>query len=769
MSSQLHLVPTPFHVASARLLEGVGDPNPDWMRLNVIGDVLVTRLAGINAHASLAALAPALSAALSSVRIGVDPEQVAKLVDRLSAMGLFEQENGILRLSVPPCVAATKVEAVGFIQDHLRSGLLAVGKEPGLGGAQLREILRGYGEAAELWRLDPVEARWPVLKAVASLTPKERAQLAAFLRVVDAPEQTRLTDTLSLMLEDTIPADWLSRQAPHLLGRDIMIITPEGLFNPAGGLGRVTQYHTSGMARLAGSLATVWVFEPMYSFRAVSERESDLERLDYGALSRELRAAPPERVRRLSIDVRGRDVPVDVYRSRLPDGRIACLLADPTEYFARVIYAYGRFGQASWAEFSEWISEGAVAAIAAEMRERRASQGAAYRPPLISAHDAQTALAPEVKLRLDQSGDPVLREAREYFTTHTILNRSGEDLESMGIPQGHRWAGDRLGWLDATSFGIRIADGRNAVSSCHAAEVESIDPGFEIVAISNGTSIRDFEDTLRAVGALDVRNPTVEDITRAKRAAKLDLASALGIPANEREDFADRLLVSYSGRMVPEKVSRGTNGALVDDNLRELMRQGVVVVIYGNVQPASKESRRLYDGFARLSADLLRARHPGRLLVRTGWNQRDQIDLLKATDLQVQISDSVRSPNLSFRDGKAVGTEAAGYTEAPVGRFAGLQMGPVEVHGLLNRVGTLIDWSRPGSGSVLLAREPTSTAYLEEILTAAHHFEHAPSVYYSMGQKAYALGVVYDALLTAAEYLRQFSETWAPRPSRATG
>ena len=212
--------------------------------------------------------------------------------------------------------------------------------------------------------------------------------------------------------------------------------------------------------------------------------------------------------------------------------------------------------------------------------------------------------------------------------------------------------------------------------------------------------------------------------------------------------------------MVPEKVSRGYNGALVDANLRELARRGAVVVIYGNVQPANQDSRRLYDDLDRLSAQLAHEGHPGRLLVRTGWNQADQVALLEATDLQVQVSDSVRNPGFSFVDGKPVGTEAAGYTESPVGRFAGLQMGPVEVHGLLNRVGTLVDWSRPGSGSILLARVPTSAAYLDELLTAARHFEEQPEIYYSMGQRAYALGVVYDALLTAAEYLRQFSQTW---------
>jgi hypothetical protein len=734
------------------------------MRLNVIGDVLLARISGADQRASFATLAPALSAALSALRIGVDAEHLERLVGRLAAMGVVAQSEGLLRLAVTPYVAATKLEAVAFIQDHLRSGLRALAEEPSVGRALLAEILRGYGEAAELWRLDPVEPAWPVLKAVATLTPTERARLAEFLHPTDTSQQTTLEDRLALMLDSPIPSDWLARHAPRLVGRDIILVTPEGLFNAAGGLGRVTQYHTSAMVRLAGDLAAISVYEPMYSFHPAHGGESRLERIDYDDLSRHLGATPPQRVRAITINVRGRDVAVQVYRSRLPDGRVAYLLADPTEYFARAIYAYRRFGQASWAEFSEWLSEGAVAAIAAEMRERRAAEGDRYRPPLISAHDAQTALVPEVKLRLDQSGDSILWEAREYFTTHTLLNRSGEDLEAMGIPAQHRWAGDRMGWLDATSFGIRAADGRSAVSSGHAAEIESIDAGFEIVAISNGTSIRDFEDTLRAAGASDPRNPTVDEIARAKRGAKLALASVLGVPEGEHEDFASRLVVSYSGRMVPEKVSRGENGALVDGNLRALARNGAVVVVYGNVQAGSPESGRLYGDLAALSFQLAREDHPGRLVVRTGWNQRDQIDLLKATDLQVQVSDSVLNPNFSFRDGKPVATEAAGYTESPVGRFGGLQMGPVEVHGLLNRVGTLIDWNRPGSGSVLLAREPSSAAYLDEMLTAAHHFAHHRDVYYSMGQKAYALGRVYDALLTAAEYLRQFSKTWAGSP-----
>jgi len=764
MSSNPTTPAAPFAqvATSRRLLEGVGDMNPDWMRLNVIGDAIAARLAGANVNVPLAELIPTLSAGLESVRLGVDAQQLTALVDRLRALGLVSIDGGALRLAVPIAVFATKLEAIGFIGSQLRAGLRAVAEEPRAGTAFLSEILASYAAATELWKLDPIEARWPALKAVARLRPDERAQLAAFVAAVGPGARSRLEDSIGLMLENPIPADWLVHEAPHLVGRDIFLVTPEGLFNAAGGLGRVTQYHTTAMARLAGNRATVSIIEPMYGFRAAARPHAEIDRLDYQALAREAGATPPERVRELMLDIRGRPVPMQVYRSRLQDGRVAVLLADPSEYYARVMYAYGRFGQASWAEFAEWISEGAVAAIAAEMRDRRAARGDAYRPPLISAHDAQTALVPEVKLRLDQGGDPVLWEAREYFTTHTVLNRPGENVESMGIPDGHRWAGDRMGWLDATSFGIRIADGRNAVSSAHAAEVESIDPGFDIVAISNGTSILDFEERLRTSGARDLRNPTVEEIERAKTAAKKELALALGFAAGEAEDLSRRMVISYSGRMVPEKVSRGENGALVDANLRELARLGVVVIVYGNVQPGSDESARLHQGLVRLSGEVAAQSPPGRVIVRSGWSQRDQIALLAATDLQVQVSESIRSPTLSFANGKPVGTEAAGYTEAPVGRFGGLQMGPVEVHGLLNRVGTLVDWNKPGSGSVLLAKAPTSAAYLEEMVTAALCFQRDPGLYYSMGQAAYALGPVYDALLTAAEYLRQFSRTWLP-------
>lgn len=132
-----------------RLLEGLGDLNPDWTRLNVIGDVLITRLAAPSSHASFESLAPVLSAALDAVRLGVDDQQLERLVDRLTSLGLFKKTDGALSLAVSPYVAATKLEAVRFIQEQLRSGLSAIAEDPAAGGALLRQLLRGYAEAAE--------------------------------------------------------------------------------------------------------------------------------------------------------------------------------------------------------------------------------------------------------------------------------------------------------------------------------------------------------------------------------------------------------------------------------------------------------------------------------------------------------------------------------------------------------------------------------------------------------------------------------------------
>src|SRR5450631_1994403 len=68
---------------SRRLLEGVGDMNPDWMRLNILGDAIAARLAGTGVRAPLAELTPTLSAALEAVRLGVDAQHLAALVERL--------------------------------------------------------------------------------------------------------------------------------------------------------------------------------------------------------------------------------------------------------------------------------------------------------------------------------------------------------------------------------------------------------------------------------------------------------------------------------------------------------------------------------------------------------------------------------------------------------------------------------------------------------------------------------------------------------------
>src|SRR5262249_2630226 len=142
----------------------------------------------------------------------------------------------------------------------------------------------------------------------------------------------------------------------------------------------------------------------------------------------------------------------------------------------------------------------------------------------------------------------------------------------------------------------------------------------------------------------------------------------------------DKIVISYSGRMVHEKAGRAR--AFTDANLEALVRRGAQVVIYGNVQN-SDGSRKLFRDLERLASKLNPAGHPGRLVVRTGWGVGEQVELLAATDLQVQDSDRA--------------TGASEYTEADVSANAGLQLGPPWIEGIINRQGVPLDRTRAGS------------------------------------------------------------------------
>ena len=95
----------------------------------------------------------------------------------------------------------------------------------------------------------PVEGRYPILKAVTQLEKDERSNLVEILKSRGDLRKLTIVDTLLLMLDKDIPQDWASQQTPNLVGRTIYQVASE-IWNPAGGLARVMQFHGMAMPDL---------------------------------------------------------------------------------------------------------------------------------------------------------------------------------------------------------------------------------------------------------------------------------------------------------------------------------------------------------------------------------------------------------------------------------------------------------------------------------------------------------------------------------------
>ncbi|HOG23342.1 MAG TPA: nucleotide sugar dehydrogenase [Candidatus Omnitrophota bacterium] len=304
---------------------------------------------------------------------------------------------------------------------------------------------------------------------------------------------------------------------------------------------------------------------------------------------------------------------------------------------------------------------------------------------------------------------------------------------------------------DSTSAGVRSADGASAVAAVHRHEVAPLDPDSTVVAITNGDRREISSSVFRKIfknlfPGEDPEFITAEQIVSVKRAAKEKLEEEMQWGLDP-----DKIVISYSGRMVQEKAGRSR--AFHTQNLRELVRLGAQVIIYGNVQ-SSIESREMFEELRRLS-DELNGVGPGKLIVRTGWSIEDQRKLLAATDLQVQDSDRDR-----YR-----GTGAAEYTEADVSVNGGLQMGPAWLEGIIQKQGIVLDRTRPGSGNTIIPASDNVTpdaanddpvAYMNAFRWVIDTFNNDRIHLASYQAASVRLSRVLNSDLPAAEYLRQF-------------
>ena len=609
----------------------------------------------------------------------------------------------------------------------------------------LRERLNNYNALLNFLKLlswatnikfkHPVEARWPVLKAVALMNKAEQQKLVSILADTGTFLQTDpLINSILLMSGQPMKGkNWLRENAPLVAGRRIYQIACE-IWHPGregGGLKRVMRHHGKALKRLIGSDAELIHIEPY--FPAGMDREGKIKPLDWGNVIENIREYT-------SFMVMVGEEPVEaiVYSGKTREmGIPVFLIRDKASYYVKMLYYFG--GEyTSWEDFSEFFSRAALKLIVMEEDKERERLGAEYRPPIVHTNEAQTALVNI--LRFIEA--PNLNEALFWFTTHTYGNRGvfskeeGERiLNRWKVPDAMKWWFIRSGCIDISSGGIRSAEGVNGVSETQVEEVQSYDEGVPIISITNGDdrgySAKDFRKFFRdsfPEPDADVEFPQSWQIETVKRIAKVRLGLNPYQP-----------VISYSGRLVEEKAGR--KRAFTDENIEELVKAGAQVVIFGNVQQG-EDSKRLYEGLKELQERLERKKeYPGKLILVNKFTIEEQIALLAATDIQVLDSDR--------------GTEAAGYTEADVSANAGLVLGPPYKEGIIQAQGEMLNFAVPGEGNTVIPANPKAESYLAVLKRLIEMNTSDLARYQATSVR---LSRILEAELTAAEYLRQWDE-----------
>lgn len=495
----------------------------------------------------------------------------------------------------------------------------------------------------------------------------------------------------------------------------------------------------------------------------------------------------------------------------------------------------------TWKDFSVFYSKASLELIRHVEnleKEKKSKAGEEWKAPFVHTNDSQTALfsvyaaierdTQEEKREQDPEFviDPVLEEMIIGFTTHTYINRMDYTLEEgygdrvmeeMDIPFKYRELFKRIKEnrhvYDMACGGLRSSDWQGVVSRDHGDGVRQFDEWVNytpetflkelfakrraevrMIAVSNGDNRKKSAEVFRRTGRhLEEENhrdflegfnpdqPTPEQIIAIKEKAKQDLRLDRRRFKTSREEKTEHFLeagqpvISYSGRLVPEKAGR--QRAFTDENLEFLVRKGVQVVIYGNVQTKNPQSTRIKEEFETLIERFREKNYPGALIFVPRFSLDEQRALLAATDIQVQDSDKK--------------TEAAGYTESAIAVCGGLQMttpragngeGLLKAQGLpisLEEFGnTVIHRGVMGNTLIPVVDDPADPstwsrqAYLEVFSTVLGLKEENPdfddvlrrlSIYQASSVR---MSRVVDAKLTAAEYLRQFSMASVDKPRR---
>jgi hypothetical protein len=696
-------------------VENLGALSPEWYLLNLLSQTMVNMKEQFGGEAL------------------IDEERIAAvLTDEFIARGFKLNEGQIKELLYKP---KKRFEELAILTSDYKWII-----------RNLRERLNNYNALLNFLKIlswatsikssHPVEARWPVLKAVALLEKEEQKGLVSILEDTGVFLQTDPLINSILLMSGKVSDNWLKENVPLLTARRIYQIACE-IWHPGregGGLKRVMRNHGKAIKRLIGEDAELIHIEPYFPYGL--NREGKVVEVEWKKSIKNIREFI-----RFAVEAGGKPVEVVVYTGKTREEDIPIfLIRDKEAYYVKMLYFYGG-DYTNWADFTEFFSRAALKLICTLEERTLERLGEGYKSPVIHTNDAQTAPLNVFRFFGEYRNRAVLNDALFWFTTHTYGNRGIYDYEEGNrilsrwkLPEEVKWwfMRSEARVIDISSVGIRSAEGVNGVSEIQVEEVKEYDKGVPLISITNGDD-RSFSakvfrgiltDTFKDV---DVEFLEPQQIEIAKRIAKVRLGLNPYQP-----------VISYSGRLVDEKV--GLKRAFTDENIEELVKMGAQVVIFGNVQPGVG-SQKLYEGLIALLNRLEAKRYAGKLIVVNNFILEEQIALLAATDIQVQDSDR--------------GTEGAGYTEADISANAGLQVGPPYKEGIIQAHGAIVNFAVPGEGNTIIPANPTPQSYLAILKRL---IEMNPADFAKYQATSVRFSRILEAGLTAAGYLRQWNK-----------
>ncbi|HOU35655.1 MAG TPA: amylo-alpha-1,6-glucosidase, partial [Candidatus Omnitrophota bacterium] len=740
--------------------------DPEWLESYITAQAILSMADSCETALSVSAIIDPAASVFADHGLAADRARILQRLEGLRRRGLIRAEDNnfslefdsTVYLNAEPRVIAVWAHDFEYIRRDIERSMSE-------GRQALFAAVDAYASVLDQWSQYPIESMYPVLQAIAQMIAEDQQKLVDWLLTRSQWMRSSLINAIILMLDfDRGSANWLEKWAPQLSGRSIYVVAAE-ISLLAGGLGRVEQYHSTAMARLGAKILYV---EPYYM--KTRDKLGRVVTLDYSKLP-----VPVSNIRRMkqvfNTFVGGSPVAFHVYEAVNELGIRTYMIKDIKGYYVNILYEYNTSdAPASSFEFTEFFTKAALELIRFLEVKQLEELGSAYKAPLVDINDGQALplaawrrIFYGEKSRIMTEGTDsreidnayrILDEAIFSATTHTYRNRVfiGGDikgyglqfLRAAGVPDEWLWLflrkelnGDNL-W-DMTSAGLRSADVTKAVSAIHAYEMNARDPGTDLVGVTNGDnrvySAEFFRKELDRIGVSDYEHVTPEQVAKAKQAAKKNIG------LNPQQ-----MVVSYSGRLVPEKAGR--DRAFTDSNIERMVKAGIQVVIYGNIQPY-EASQRIGVELQQLRDRIERMRYAGRFIFKAKFNIDEQRQLLAASDIQVQDSDRY--------------TGAAEYTEADVSANAGLQMGAPFWEGIIQHQGIAINRRRQ-TGNTLIPASVDPQSYLDAIFWAHDEFKNGSLGIYQAQSVRFSR--VLEASLTAAAYLTLWSNAFLQRPGR---